>query len=87
MANCTGNCLGSTTEILTDILATDVATFVRLQQVVQAFQIFNGTPQSNQGTFTPADSVCSQSELGLLSLILDQRAANFNQLELVLLAV
>lgn len=87
MANCTGNCLGSTTEILTNILNQDIATFVRLQQVVQAFEIANGTPQSTQVALTPADNVCSQSELGLLSLILDQRAANFNQLELVLLAV
>lgn len=87
MANCTGNCGGSTVELLTDILNQDVATFIRLQQVVQAFETSNGQVQTDQGAFIPPDNACSQSELGLLALILEQRIANFNQLESVLLAV
>lgn len=87
MAHCTNNCIGSSIEILTDILNQDVATFVRLQQVVQAFEISNGVAQTNQGALVAPDNVCSQSEIGLLSLILDQRTANFVQLESVLLAV
>lgn len=86
MHNCTGNCIGSTTALLTAILNQDVATFVRLQQVVQAFETANGAPQSDQGTLTPPDNVCSQSEAGLLALILDQRTANFNQLGAVVAA-
>lgn len=87
MANCASNCSGANNEILAAILNQDRAFFVRLSQVVQAFETANSTPQSNQGALE--DSIvsnCPTTEVSLLTAILTQRAFNFNQLGLVLVA-
>lgn len=87
MANCASNCSGSDTAILLSILNQDRAFFVRLSQLVQAFEAANSQPQSDQGSLE--DSIvsnCPTTEVSLLTAILTQRAFNFNQLGLVLAA-
>lgn len=74
--------------LLTSILNQDIATGVRISQIVQAFEVSNGAPQTNQGELEASFVAnCGDSEEALLQAILDQRQANFNGLQRVLLAV
>lgn len=82
MANCPSSCAGSVTEILTEKLTLERAIFVRLSQVVQAF---GGQPVV---VFPELNGIsCSDSESELLADILEQKQANFNMLQQVILAV
>lgn len=81
MHNCPGNCASSITDILEAKLDVEIATFIRLSQVVQAF---GGSPVVVLPTF--AAITCTSSELGLLSALLTQKQANFDMLQQVLLA-
>lgn len=81
MANCPSNCTGSNTAILEAKLDVEIATFVRLSQVVQAF---GGQPTVVFPTF--AATTCTSSESGLYANLLTQKQANFDMLQQVLLA-
>lgn len=81
MHPCPSNCTGSVTEILTAKLDVEIATFIRLSQVVQAL---GGQPVvvlPILGSIT-----CTSSKFGLLSALLTQKQANFDMLQQVLLA-
>lgn len=81
MANCTSNCITSVTDILQSKLDVEIATFIRLSQVVQAF---GGSPTVVLPTFGVI--TCTDSRSGLLSALLTQKQANFDMLQQVLLA-
>lgn len=81
MANCPSNCTSSVTEILEAKLDVEIATFIRLSQVAQAF---GGSPTVVPPTF--ASITCTSSKFGLLSALLTQKQANFDMLQQVLLA-
>lgn len=81
MHPCTSNCNGSIEDILRAKLDVEMATFIRLSQVVQAF---GGQPEVVLPTFGVI--TCASTELGLLSALLTQKQANFNMLQQVLLA-
>lgn len=81
MANCRSNCTGSITDILQSKLDVEIATFIRLSQVVQAF---GGQPDVVLPSF--GIITCTNSKLGLLSALLTQKQANFDMLQQVLLA-
>lgn len=90
MANCPGSCVGSNEDLLTSILNQSIAYGVRLTQVAQAFSTSNGVAQpAISGVIAPvvAATSCADAESELLEAILAQRAANFNTLQAVLLAV
>lgn len=81
MANCTGPCVGSVEDILTLKLNLERAVFIRLSQIVQAF---GGTPVVNLPTI--ATISCADARNELLAALLEQKQANFNMLQQVLLA-
>lgn len=88
MANCTGPCVGSDTDLLELILQRAVDNVIRLSQVIQSFETSTGQPQSNQGTLTAASTFsCSDTRLELLSDILIQRQNFFDRLQQFLEAI
>lgn len=73
-------CDGTEEDLLVQKIAVERATFVRLGQVVQAFGgTASGEPSSE--VFT-----CRDSRAVLLAELLEQKVANFNRLQEVLLA-
>lgn len=73
-------CDGTEEGLLVQKIAVERATFVRLAQVIQAFG------GSATGGLSSLEVTCRDSRAVLLAELLEQKVANFNRLQEVLLA-